>query len=41
MTVIRTYGLENDDTLQARGEEHKDRWWEVANDPNKDHRELC
>jgi hypothetical protein len=39
-TVIRTYGLENHDSLQARGEEHEDRWWKVANDPNKEHREL-
>ena len=40
MTVIRTYVLENDDSLQARGEEREDRWWEVANDPNKENRVL-
>ncbi len=41
MTVIRTYVPENHESFQARGEEHEDRWWKVANDPNKEHRELC
>ena len=41
MTAIRTYVPENHDSFQARGEEHEDRWREVANDPNKEHRELC
>ena len=41
VTVIRTYGLENHDSLQARGEEYDDRWWKVANKPNNEHRELC
>ena len=41
MTVIRTYVLENHDAFQAGREEREDRWWEVANHPNKEHRELC
>ena len=41
MIVIRTYGPKNDDSFQARGEEREDRWWKVANHPNKEHRELC
>ena len=40
MTIIRTYGPENHDSFQARVEEHEDRWWKVANEPNKEHREL-
>jgi hypothetical protein len=41
MTVIRAYLSENHDSFQGRGEEHEDRWWKVANHPNKEHRELC
>jgi hypothetical protein len=41
MTVIRTYGPENYESFQARGEEHENRWWKVANHPNKEHRKLC
>jgi hypothetical protein len=42
MTMIRrTYVPENHDSFQARGEEHEDRRWKVAYDPNKDYGELC
>ncbi len=41
MTVNQTYSPENHESFQTRGEDHEDRRWKVANDPNKDHRELC
>jgi hypothetical protein len=41
MTDIQTYIPENYESLQARGEDHEDRWWKVAYAPDKDSRELC
>ena len=41
MTVVQTYSPENHETFHAWGEDHEDRWWKVANKPNKDCRELC
>ena len=39
--VILTYSPENHESFQTGGEEHEDRWWKVADHPNKEHRELC
>jgi hypothetical protein len=36
MTTIHTYVPKNYKSLQARGEGHEDRWWEVVYDPSKD-----
>lgn len=39
--VIQTYPPENHESFQTRSEEHEDRWWKVADHPNKEHRKLC
>jgi hypothetical protein len=38
---IQTYSPKNYKPLQARNKGHEDRWWKVAYDTNKHHRELC
>jgi hypothetical protein len=40
MTVSQTYCPENHNTLQARSEDHEDRWWTVAYHPDKDYRKF-
>ena len=36
-----TYSPENHESFQARSEDHEDRWWKVAYDPNNDCSVLC